>query len=432
VTPARQPWALAGVGTAIFALMLLGPPLRLAWGDLAFNGITLAQGALVMLAVPLATRVPPRAALLVILLGALAMRLPPLFDYPFLSTDAFRYVWDGRVQGAGINPYRHIPAAPELSFLRDGWIYPNINRADYAVTIYPPAAQMLFFLVGRIGDSLTNIRLWFVLIEGATVWLLLDLLRRIGQPAQRIVAYAWHPLAIWEIAGSAHIDGPMVAMTVFGIWLVAVLRRPVLGAVAFAVATLMKPLAALALPLAWKPWDWRAPAAAIAVGVVLYLPYLSVGSGMFAFAGGYAEEESLASGNAFWLVWLAQRAFGPASWIVPVYLATALALLGFLALRLSFTDNDDVALRLSRLGWLIFAGLFLLSSGYPWYNLSLLPFVVLFGTPAFWAATIGCFLLYNTIPNDAYVAFELRDAIANVAMIGGVVIALWSVRTARP
>jgi len=424
-------WALACVGFGIFALMIIGPALRAAWGDLAFNATTLAQGALVLLAVPLATRVPPRMALLVILIGAVAMRVPPLFDYPFLSTDVFRYVWDGRVQGAGINPYRYIPIAPELSFLRDGFIYPNINRADYAITIYPPAAQMLFFVIGRIGDSLINIRLWFVVIEGVTVWLLLDLLRRIGQPPQRIVAYAWHPLVIWEIAGNAHIDGPMVAMTVLGIWLVAVMRRPVLGAVAFAVATLMKPLAALALPLAWKPWDWRAPAAAIAVVVVLYLPYLSVGTGMFAFAGGYAQEESLASGNAFWLVWLARRAFGDAGWIVPVYLAATATLLGYLALRLSFTDNEDVGLRLRRLGWLTFAGLLLLSSGYPWYNLSLLPFVVLFGAPAFWAATLACFLLYDTISTDAYIALDLRDGLYNATMLGGVLFALWSARKAR-
>jgi len=431
VTPARNLWSLAGVGFGIFALMLIGPALRAIWGDLAFNATALAQGALVLLAVPLATRVPPRIALLVIVIGAIAMRVPPLFDYPFLSTDVFRYIWDGRVQGAGINPYRYIPIAPELSFLRDDFIYANINRADYAITIYPPAAQMLFFVIGRIGDSLINIRLWFILIEAATVWLLLDLLRRIGQPPQRIVAYAWHPLVIWEIAGAAHIDGPMVAMTVFGIWLVAVLRRPMLGAIAFAVATLMKPLAALALPLAWRPWDWRAPAAAIAIVVVLYLPYLSVGTGMFAFAGGYAQEESLASGNAFWLVWLARRAFGDAVWLVPAYLAAALALLGYLAFRLSFTDNENVTLRLRRLGWLTFAGLFLLSSGYPWYNLSLLPFVVLFGAPAFWAATLVCFLLYDTISNDSYIAFELRDGLYNASMLVGVLFALWSARAAR-
>ena len=431
VTDQRHGWGLACIGLGILALMVAGPALRTQGGDLAFNAVALLQGVLCILAVPLATRMPARTALLIILLGGLAMRIPPMLDYPFLSTDAFRYIWDGQVQGAGINPYRYIPSATELSFLRDAWIFPNINRADYAITIYPPAAQMLFFLVGRVGDSLLNIRMWFVVLEGVTVWLLIDLLRRIGAPVQRVVAWVWHPLAIWEISGSAHIDGPMVMMAVFGIWLVAVSRRPVLGAVAMAVAAMMKPLAALALPFAWRPWGWRAPAAAVAVVVLLYLPYISVGFGMFAFAGGYAQEESLATGNAFWLVWLTRQVFGDAAWIVPVYLLGGLALLGFLALRLSFSDNDDVVLRLQRLGWLVFAGLFFLSSGYPWYYLMALPFVVLFGTPAFWAATVGGFLLYDTIPNDAAVAFWVRDALHSGAMLAGVAWALWAARPAR-
>jgi hypothetical protein len=431
VTEHRHVLGLAAVGAGIFALMLAAPRLHAAWGDLPFNAVALAQGGLCMMAVPLATRVPARTALMLILLAGLAMRIPPMLEYPFLSTDAFRYVWDGRVQGQGINPYRYIPAAPELAFLRDALIYPNINRADYAVTIYPPAAQMLFFVIGRVGDSLANIRIWFVVLEGATIWLLIDLLRRIGQPVQRIVAWAWHPLAIWEIAGSAHIDGPMVTTAVLGIWLVAVVRRPVLGAAAIAAAAMMKPLAALALPFAWRPWDWRAPVVAVAVVVLVYLPYLSVGTGMFAFAGGYAQEESLSDGNAFWLVLLARQVFGPAPWIVPLYLAGGLALLGVLALRLSFADNDDLALRLRRLGWLVFAGLFFLSSGYPWYYLSALPFVVLFGTPAFWATTIGAFLLYDLIPDDASIRFWIRDAAHSTAMIGGMIYAVWSARRAR-
>ena len=59
------------------------------------------------------------------------MRLALLFVEPYLSTDIYRYVWDGRVQAAGINPYRYMPIAPELAHLRDAAIFPNINRADY-------------------------------------------------------------------------------------------------------------------------------------------------------------------------------------------------------------------------------------------------------------------------------------------------------------
>jgi len=69
---------------------------------------------------------------------AVLLRAIALFAPQALSTDIFRYVWDGRVQAAHINPYRFIPADPALAPLRDDSIYPNINRADYAHTIYPP------------------------------------------------------------------------------------------------------------------------------------------------------------------------------------------------------------------------------------------------------------------------------------------------------
>ena len=39
------------------------------------------------------------------------------------------------------------------------------------------------------------------------------------------------------------------------------------------------PPALLALPVFWRPWNWRLPLAVATVIVVAYLPYLSVGSG---------------------------------------------------------------------------------------------------------------------------------------------------------
>ncbi len=66
-----------------------------------------------------------RTALVIILAGAVGMRLALLFFEPYLSTDIYRYIWDGRVQAAGINPYRYVPRAPELAQLRDTAIFPQ-------------------------------------------------------------------------------------------------------------------------------------------------------------------------------------------------------------------------------------------------------------------------------------------------------------------
>src|SRR5689334_22161267 len=50
----------------------------------------------------------------IILLVAIGLRAALVPQRPYLSTDAYRYAWDGHVQAQGINPYRFAPAAPAL------------------------------------------------------------------------------------------------------------------------------------------------------------------------------------------------------------------------------------------------------------------------------------------------------------------------------
>src|SRR5437899_7953621 len=96
-----------------------------------------------------------RSTLLIVIVFATLFRLSLLFSPPYLSDDIYRYVWDGRVQAAGINPYRYLPADSALVQLRDDKTYPRINRKDYARTIYPPVAEAIFFLTTRISETVT-------------------------------------------------------------------------------------------------------------------------------------------------------------------------------------------------------------------------------------------------------------------------------------
>src|SRR5260370_22419593 len=58
-----------------------------------------------------------RSTFLIVIIFAALFRLSPLFAPPYLSSDIYRYIWDGRVQAAGINPYRYIPAEQALAHL---------------------------------------------------------------------------------------------------------------------------------------------------------------------------------------------------------------------------------------------------------------------------------------------------------------------------
>src|SRR3954454_21970552 len=109
-----------------------------------FMKIAFVQSAIYLLAAWIVIRArPSNSTVLIVVAFAIVFRLSILFAPPYLSDDIYRYVWDGRVQAAGINPYRYIPAAPELAHLRDETIYPKINRKDWAHTIYPPVAQVV-------------------------------------------------------------------------------------------------------------------------------------------------------------------------------------------------------------------------------------------------------------------------------------------------
>ena len=235
--PARRPWAAEwtsllllgalGAVAVILTIVALGMHTSQSTPDAAWNRfiLVLALIAIVALAATkVAARAPVGAALVLIGVVALTMRLLVLGADPVLSEDIYRYVWDGRVQAAGINPYRYIPIDPALEHLRDSVIFPRIDRADYANTIYPPVAQFFFLAVTRIAETITVMRLALIGCEIVTLALLIDLLRRFNKPVTLAVAYAWHPLAVWEVANSGHIDALMVMLVMLAAWLVV--RQP--------------------------------------------------------------------------------------------------------------------------------------------------------------------------------------------------------------
>src|ERR1041385_8962260 len=145
---------LAVIGSILLILYRVGLHSRVTTDIVWFIKLALVQSVLYLIAAWLIFRARnARSTLIIVLVLAGIFRLSILFAPPYLSDDIYRYVWDGRVQAAGINPYHYIPAAPELAHLRDDAIYPRINRREWAHTIYPPVAQVVFFLTTRISES---------------------------------------------------------------------------------------------------------------------------------------------------------------------------------------------------------------------------------------------------------------------------------------
>jgi alpha-1,6-mannosyltransferase len=400
---------LAAVAAVLTVLTAAGPTLHLAYGGWALMLIFALSGAGILFALRSEDGTDRRDAVIVILAGAALMRLALLFVEPYLSTDVYRYIWDGRVQAAGINPYRFVPGAPEIAHLRDPAIFPNINRADYAVTIYPPAAQAIFLAVTRIGESVLAMKLGLLAFEAATVAALMALLHRLSIPATRIAAYAWHPLPIWEIAGTGHVDVAMCALLMVGL-LLFLNGRTLIAGVLVTLGALVKPTALLGLPVFWRPWGWRLPLVVTLTALLAYVPYLSVGSGVFGYLWGYVDEEGLVSGRGFIALWLMERLTGHVPAAAVVYVAIAAAIMISVMIVVAFRKDRSPRASIACLGWLLVVFLVLLSPHYPWYFLVLVPLLVLQPSATAWVLTLACPILYDSIGGAGWPSYDARVA----------------------
>jgi alpha-1,6-mannosyltransferase len=422
---------LAGIGAVLAALTTVTPFAFEAFGDNAFIALSIAAGLLTIVATRLAERIAPdRALWLIFGLGIMLRAYVLLFD-PLLSSDIYRYVWDGRVQAAGINPYRYLPADEALAFLRDGTIFPHINRADTAVTIYPPVAQLFFLVVTRIGETVTVMRLALLGCEAVTVTMIMLLLRRMDRPVTRVVAYLWHPLPVWEIANSGHVDALMAALMLLGLW-IALAGHALRGALVIAFAALVKPYVAPVLAGIWRPWDLKMPLVVIAAVALCYVPYLSVGWGVLGFlTKGYLTEEGISAGNDLWPLSLWRLVFGEHRGDVVAYVVLAALVLMFKALSVARSPDRTILSRLADINMLLLVTLLLLSPNYPWYFLVVTPFVALCGSPPTWVVSIGALLLSEQLDWDFYLPRMVTKSI----LFGGLLLAwalvVWRTRMQR-
>lgn len=362
---------LTGAGLAVHDRQ--AQDLDAGWRGLLFVAALGAAGVAYLAAVRRVVLAPPPCGALAPVLGiAVALRLIVLPAPPFLSGDLYRYLWDGRVQQAGIDPYRYVPADPALAALRDGAVYPRINRRDYAPTIYPPTAQLIFRAVAAAGATPLAMKAATVLLEALAVGCLLGLLALARLPAARVLIYAWNPLAVWSFAGSGHIDAAAIGLLAPAL-LLAVRRRPGWAGAALGAAILVKFLPAAVAPALWRRGDWRLPLACLAAMAALYAVYAGAGRRVVGFLGGYGREEGLRDGSGFWPVALLNRLGlslphgGVIYMLLGMSVLAALALL--IALRLPWPEDAAGAVR--RVGGgaaILGAGtMAVLGPHYPWY-----------------------------------------------------------------
>lgn len=334
-----------------------------------------------------------RSVVLAIAAVAAVMRVPIVCTPPYLSSDVYRYVWDGRIEAAGINPYRYVPADPHLAALGDPDIFRQINRATSAITIYPPVAEAIFLVVTRVSETATAMKAAVVGFEVITFALLVRVLAAAGLPTGRVIVYAWHPLPLWEFAGSGHIDAALIALVVGTLWAA---RRGGAGlsGLLLAGATLTKLYPAVLLPAVYRRWGWAMPTAFVAALVVAYLPFLGAGWRVLGFLPGYVAEEGFdAGGTGFYVLSLLRQLPPLAGLGGRTYEVAAVAVLAALGAASVFA-RDEARSPFAAAALLATAFVVLVSPHYAWYFAWLIVFGCFLRSLALLWLTNACLLLY--------------------------------------
>ena len=257
---------------------------------------------------------PRRVAAVVLGVGAL-LSLVALLHAPATSDDDFRYLWDGKVQLAGTDPYRYPPSSPALAHLRGPFLFgppghdPHgfpggstmINRPTVR-TIYPPVAQAAFTVLrllsfgGRGGHLPLQLAGTLGLL--AVGWLLL----RSGVRPWLAAVWTWCPVTIVEYANNAHIDWLGVLLVVAAFVLARRRFRTGVIGVLVGAAIAVKLYPALVLPALMRRRWLVAPVAVVTVAVS-YVPHvLAVGGDVIGYLPGYLQEEQYGSGGRLLLL----------------------------------------------------------------------------------------------------------------------------------
>ena len=367
----------------------------------------LVAAGMIYLAVPLlipsilrCPAINARAMLLLTLGVGLLMRLSLLPSEPVLEDDYQRYLWDGAVTAAGLNPYEVKPKAALDARTSDtgigalardaGVVLDRVNHPELR-SIYPPVTQLGFAAAHWLHPfSLTAWRLICLGCELAGLAILLALLRDLNRPALWSAIYWWNPIAAKELMNSAHMESLLVPLILGAAWLA--LRQRFLTAVLVAMAGAGAKLwPVLYLPLILRPL-LRQPGRLVAgltvimvLAALLAWPILAAGLDRSSGFAAYAERWKTNSALFPILEDVMGAVLHPVlsdsmhSNLPGLAMRAIIVIgLGLTALKLAFTSRQDGPDRLKPF-FIVTAAVFLLSPAqFPWYYLWVLPFLVFF------------------------------------------------------
>lgn len=389
-------------------------------------------------------KVTVRLAVGLILTGGIALQVVALTGTPQGSSDVYRYMWDGRVQAAGIDPYLYAPGDAGVAKLRNDFLWSGTgpggfgdcvrnrqNTANPAAslvagctrmnrpkvpTVYPPVAEAYFLavqLTAPADDSTTPFQAVAATCALVVTLILLFGLRSLGKDPRFAALWAWCPTVILETGQNAHVDVVAVALTAVALLLLAGARtegRTAIGGVLIGLAIATKVTPVLVMPAVLRRGWWLISASAGMAISLVYAPHvLAVGQKIIGFFPGYLRQEGYSQGTGFAVIGLVVH--GKASTVV------AVLLLGLVALAILRYGDPGQPWRGGVL--MTSAAMAVCTPQFPWYAILLVMLVALDGHPEWLAIAAGGYLA--AVPHLRIDGIALHDPRATGYGVGAAI-----------
>lgn len=230
-----------GAATAVFVSLLTGLSLDVGGAVAAWLALILIVFGLFWLALIRIIAQPAtlRWTLRSLIIVGFVARIALLPSAPLYEDDYVRYLWDGGVTAAGLNPYARTPASvlneihplfptqpgatrllsPDAVLGKQS--HGILERVTYpsVTTIYPPIAQLGFAAAHVISPwSLFAWKVVGLIAEIVTLILLIGGLRAAGRAPAWAMLYWLCPLVIKDFANGAHMDVLLMPALAGTIW----------------------------------------------------------------------------------------------------------------------------------------------------------------------------------------------------------------------
>lgn len=348
-----------------------------------------------------------RKILWVIIIFSLMFRFTLLPMTP--SDDMYRYLWEGKLQLNGINPYSHPPESPRLLHLRDKF-FSGINHKSLS-TIYPPLMLMAFAAADYISYSFLSMKTLFLLFDVFSIFLLLRFLSAMGKESVNVLIYAWSPLVLMSFAARGHGDSLQIFLAILALYFFAT-GKSLKSAISIGLAVMSKFIYVIFTPFlisALAPGKrLKYVTILFSVIAVLYLPYVGAGKGLFATLFHFGTEYHFNDSVHFLIFCLCLGSPLASKIITAAIFGAALLYLYKKYLNLLITDDNgdipqsslskegfreinDAVLKFAFLS--IGAFLILTPTLHPWYLTWIVPFLC-FNKNRAWLVLTGTVVFY--------------------------------------